>query len=224
MRFWASALLLLAMAGLWSSASRASDSSVPAITVITIGDSLLTGYGVSAASSFPALLEQRIRDAGYDASVVDAGLQYTSRSGAFFIDHPYSRKEGRVIDLFLPNTVAIVELGSNDCKAGLAIAETRENLAHILSRLSAIQVPVLLVGTAAFESCGADYAIAFQQTFSQLAVQHGVPLYPEFMTGVLGRPELLQEDQEHPNEAGELVVVDKLLPVVVQLFESLRRE
>lgn len=191
------------------------------ITVIGIGDSLLSGYGVTSLSGFPALLERRLIESGYDANVFDAGLQYSSKSGAYFIAHPYSRKEGREADLSAPNSVAIVELGSNDCVDGLTLEETRANLDRILSTFSAAQIPMLIVGTEAFESCGADYGIAFRALFPQLAAKFDALLYPDFKAGLYGRPELLQADLDHPNEAGEAVVVENMLPVVEQLIARL---
>lgn len=213
-----SALLCLATAALWPAAVSAAGNSGP-VTVVTIGDSLITGHGLPTSSRFPTLLEQRLKDAGYDATVIDTGFQYTSQSVVDWLEHPVTMK-GQV-DMSSPSTVAIVEIGSNDCPAGLALNETRTNLDQILRKLSAAKIPVLVVGAGAFESCGADYAVAFELVLSDLAKSYGALLYPEFGTGVLDHPELLQDDQNHPNEAGEVVVVNNMLSVVEQLIARL---
>jgi len=42
--------------------------------VVAFGDSLTAGYGLSSDESYPALLEQRLRQDGYDYEVVNAGV------------------------------------------------------------------------------------------------------------------------------------------------------
>jgi acyl-CoA thioesterase-1 len=157
------------------------------------------------------VLEQRLNEAGYHAAVIDTGFHYTSRAGLDGLE------QGRV-DLSAPDTVAIVELGSNDCPDGLALGETRANLGQILAKLTEAKIPVLLVGTAAFAFCGADYVAAFEQMFVDLSEKYGTLFYPEFRAGALGHPELLQDDGDHPNEAGEVVVVNRMLPLVEELI------
>lgn len=214
-----SGFLYITMAAFWPAAVCAAGNSNP-VTVITIGDSLLTGHGLPTSSRFPALLERRLKDLGYDATIVDPGFLYTSKAALDWLEHPFTT-EGTV-DLSAPNTVAIVEIGSNDCPDSLPLDETRANLDQILRRLSAAKIPVLVVGAGAFEFCGADYVVALQQVFSDVATTYGELLYPDFTTGVLGHPELLQKDQNHPNEAGEVVVLNNMLPMVMQLISRLQ--
>lgn len=215
----ASAFWCLAMAAFWPAAVSAAGGLSP-ITVITMGDSLLTGHGLPTESRFPALLEQRLRQAGHDATVVNPGFQYTSKVGVDWLEHPVTANGP--VDLSSPNTFAILERGSNDCPEGLALEETRANLDKILRKFSAADIPVLLVGTAAFDFCGAGYVVAFEQVFSDLAGLHGALLYPDFSAGVFGHPDLLQDDQNHPNEAGEMVVLNNMLPLVEQLIARVK--
>jgi len=215
----ASAFWCLVLAAFWPTAVSAADGLSP-ITVVIMGDSLLTGHGLPTKSRFPALLELRLRQAGYDVTVVNPGFQYTSKVGVDWLEHPVTA-DGSV-DLSSPNTFAIVELGSNDCPDGLALEQTRANLDKILRNLSAADVPVLLVGAAAFDFCGAGYVVAFEQVFSDLAGLHGALLYPDFSAGVFGHPDLLQDDKNHPNEVGEIVVLNNMLPLVEQLIARVK--
>ena len=116
-------------------------------------------------------------------------------------------------------------MGQNDC-ARIRLDETRANIDHILTILAEKRVPVLVVGTAAYDYCsstlsaghGADYAGPFSRMFSELAAKHGDLLYPDFKEGVTGHPELLQADRDHPNAAGDAIIVINMLPVVQALL------
>ena len=95
-------------------------------------------------------------------------------------------------------------------------AETRRNLDAILSRTKNGGTPVLLTGMQAPPNLGREYADAFNEIFPQLAKQHKVPLYPFFLEGVAARPDLNLSDGLHPNEKGVKVIVDRILPYVLQ--------
>ena len=99
---------------------------------------------------------------------------------------------------------------------------TRANLDQLLSILADKRVPVLVVGTAAYGYCGADYAEPFSKMFSELATKHGDLLYADFKEGVTGHPELLQADNDHPNAAGEAIIVRNMLPVVKALLAQVQ--
>ena len=211
--------LLLVVAAFGPSAALAAGDP-PQVTVVDIGDSLIIGYGVSVGSQFPTLLEQKLKDAGYAATVKAQGYLETSKTGVLWLSWT-SGKEA----LAGPNTVAILELGSNDClqlPKRMPLAVTQANLDQILAQLTAKQIPVLVVGTAAYAGCGADYAAQFAQIFVDLAAKYGALLYPEFKTGVLDHTDLLQSDLDHPNAVGEAVVVTNMLPVVEQLIARVR--
>ena len=58
----------------------------------------------------------------------------------------------------------------------------------------------------------------YSKIFPELAAQHGELLYTEFKEGVTGHPELLQMDHDHPDAAGEAIVVKNMLPMVEALL------
>ena len=58
--------------------------------------------------------------------------------------------------------------------------------------------------------------------FSDLATKHGDLLYADFKEDVTGHPELLQADNDHPNAAGEAIVVRNMLPVVEALLAQVQ--
>src|SRR5690606_25217007 len=108
----------------------------------------------------------------------------------------------------------IVELGANDALRGIDPAETRAALDRLLGRLNERGLPVLLAGMLAPPNLGPDYAAAFNPIYPELAARHDATLYPFFLDGVTGNPDLLLDDVMHPNAAGIEAIVARILPTV----------
>jgi acyl-CoA thioesterase-1 len=173
--------------------------------IAVLGDSLASSYGLELADGFPARLEQRLAAAGYDCAVLDAGVAGDTSAG------------GRArLDWLLADqpTHVIVELGGNDALRALPPEEMERNLDAIIARLKAEGIEVLLAGMLAPPNLGQAYGGAFAAVFPRLAAKHEVPLYPFFLDGIAGDPELNQPDGIHPSAAGIERIVDRILPAI----------
>jgi acyl-CoA thioesterase-1 len=82
---------------------------------------------------------------------------------------------------------------------------------------------VLVVGTEAESVCGPDYIATYPKTFPELANKYAALLYPSFMDGVTGFPDLLQPDG-NPNSKGEAIIVERILPMVAALIARVESE
>ena len=173
--------------------------------IAVLGDSLASSYGLALAEGFPARLEQRLAAAGYDCEVLDAGVAGDTSAGG------RARLEWLLADE--PSHV-IVELGGNDALRALPPEEMERNLDAILTRLAAEGIPVLLAGMLAPPNLGRDYGAEFAAVFPRLAEKHAVPLYPFFLEGVAGDPDLNQRDGIHPSAAGIERILDGIFPTV----------
>jgi acyl-CoA thioesterase-1 len=187
-------------------------------TIVTLGDSYINSYGVATAESFAARLRSELEAAGHAVTIVEVGYTATSARGLTWLAQS---KDGLDLQANPASHAVIVELGQNDC-ARIHLDQTRANLDQILTMLGQKSIPVLLVGTAAYTRCGVDYAAPFSKMFSELATKHGDLLYADFKEGVTGHPELLQGDQDHPNAAGDAIIVKNMLPVIEALLERVR--
>ena len=58
------------------------------------------------------------------------------------------------------------------------------------------------------------------EVFQSLAERHEIPLYPFFLDGVAGEPSLNQPDQLHPLPEGVAVIVERILPLVIDWLGS----
>lgn len=181
------------------------------IRLMAYGDSLTHGYGLPAGETFPEQLEQALREAGLDVTVINAGNSGETSAGG------RARLDWALADA--PDAV-ILELGANDGLRGLDPAATYDNLDAMLTRLTAEGLPVLLAGMLAPPNLGREYGAEFDALYSRLAEKHDVPIYPFFLEGVALVPELNQADGIHPNAAGVAIIVERIAPHVIRLLES----
>jgi acyl-CoA thioesterase-1 len=175
------------------------DASAP--VVLFLGTSLTAGYGLPSDEAYPALIQERIDDAGLDFRAVNAGVSGDTSAGGL-----------RRIDwlLRLPVAVLVVELGANDMLRGLSADALRGNLRGILEQTRAAHpgTRFVLAGMRAAPNLGLGYARRFEAVFVELAQEYDAVLIPFLLEGVAGRPSLNQADGIHPTAEGQHKLAD----------------
>ncbi|GHD55441.1 arylesterase [Thalassobaculum fulvum] len=183
------------------------------ITILGFGDSLMAGYGLGRASSFPAQLQAALTQRGHAVRLVNAGVSGDTSAGG----------KARLAWSLAENPDAvIIELGANDGLRGLAVEELRSNLDAMLGELDRRGIPTLLAGMRAPPNMGRDYGRAFRQVYADLARKYDVEFYPFFLDGVAANASLNQGDGIHPTAEGVGVIVEGILPTVEALIERVR--
>jgi acyl-CoA thioesterase I len=181
--------------------------------IVALGDSLTAGLGLPAAAAYPSLLEQRLKDAGMDFEVANAGVSGdTSAGGLERLDWAL---QGDV-------RVLILALGANDGLRGLPVEQLRHNLAQIIERAQARHIDVILAGMEAPPNYGRDYIVAFHKVYPELAAQYHVAFVPFLLQGVAGSESLNQRDGIHPTAAGARLVADNVWSVLKPIVEAQR--
>jgi acyl-CoA thioesterase-1 len=187
----------------------------PPIKIVALGDSLTAGYGLPDSDGFVPRLQAALTAKGIAATIQNAGVSGdTAADGLARLD--WSVAEG--------TDAVILELGANDMLRGFKPDVTRDALDTILHRLTERHIAVLLCGMRAAPNLGADYAAAFERIYPDLAAKYSVALYPFFLDGVAGDLKLLQHDGMHPNPDGVDVVVQRILPHIVDLIGHIRMQ
>jgi len=178
---------------------------------VAFGDSLTAGLGLTAPETYPALLQQRLKQDGYDYEVVNAGVSGDTSAGGV-----------RRIDWTLEGDVrfVILELGANDFLRGQPIAETKKNLAQIIDRVKAKNAKVLLAGMLAPSNAGLEYEDQIRKMFTELAREKDVILIPFFLEDVAGVESLNQRDGIHPNAAGSKIVAETVYRYLKPMLED----
>lgn len=197
------ALLLVLLAGAVSAKERP--------RIVALGDSLTAGYGLAPEEAFPAQLEARLKTLGIDAEVVNAGVSGDTTAGGI------ARLDWALADG--PDYV-LVSLGANDALRGLDPAVTKANLEKIIAGIEARGAKPVLLGMVALGNWGREYETQFNAIYPSLAAEHGVPLYPFFLDGVVQDPALNQPDGLHPNAQGVARIVDKVAPFLAEVLKA----
>ena len=179
--------------------------------IVAFGDSLTAGLGLTAAESYPALLQKKLEADGFKYEVVNAGVSGDTTAGGL-----------RRIDWALEGDVRflILELGANDLLRGQPVSEMKKNLGRIIERAKERKVVVLLTGMYAPTNAGAEYQREVQQAFQSLAREHEVVLIPFFLDRVAGVESLNQPDGIHPNAEGTKIVAETIYQALRPLLEK----
>jgi acyl-CoA thioesterase-1 len=181
------------------------------IRILALGDSLTAGYGLSHEDGFVTQMQAALDAHHAGVVLLDGGVSGdTSRDALERLDWVLGGPADR------PDA-ALVELGGNDGLRGLDPATMGRQIGAILDRLAALHIPVLLSGMFAPPNMGAQYATHFRAAFAPLAARPGLLWDPFFLDGVAGRPALQQADRIHPNAQGVRVIVNRLLPRLLEL-------
>jgi acyl-CoA thioesterase I len=182
------------------------------LKIIAFGDSLTAGLGLSADAAFPAVLEKALRADGYNVSIVNAGVSGETASGGL------ARLEWSIGD---GADGVILELGANDMLRGIDPDLTEAALGAILAKLKADGIKVLIAGMKATPSLGPEYKARFDAIYPALAHKYAAPLYPYFLEGVSGHPDLQLSDRAHPNPLGVAHMVQGIIPMVRAWLDQL---
>jgi acyl-CoA thioesterase-1 len=184
------------------------------IRLLMLGDSITAGYGLARSEGPPARIEARLREAGRNVRVIDAGVSGDTSAGG------RARLAWALADR--PQAV-IVALGGNDALRGLTPAQMRANLTAILDGLAQRGIPALLAGMVAPPNLGRDYGQEFAAVFETLARERpGIVFYPFLLDGVAGEPALNQPDRIHPTAEGADIIARRMLPFIETLLDRVR--
>lgn len=181
------------------------------LNVVAFGDSLMAGYQLDRQDAFPNRLAEALNANGLEINMTNAAVSGDTTSGGL------ARLDWSVPD---GTDVVILELGANDALRGLPVETTRENLDNMMTRLRERNITIFLMGMLAPPNMGTAYEEAFNSIYPELADKFEVELYPFFLDGVAGIPELNLSDGIHPNPKGIAVMVENILPTAQAFFKA----
>lgn len=182
-------------------------------TLLFFGDSLTAGYGLEnpASQAFPALIQDRIDDAGLPWRVVNAGLSGETTAAGL-----------RRVDWILrqPVDIFVLALGANDGLRGIDPAVSRHNLQQIVDRVREKNpdVKIVLAGMQMPAGMGPDFSREFKRLFSEVAEKNDATLIPFLLEGVGGRVDLNQPDRIHPTAKGHEIIAENVWSVLRPLL------
>jgi len=186
--------------------------------IIAFGDSLYAGYGLGPKEGLAPILQQRLRSAGYNVSVRNAGVSGDTSAGGLRRLNFLLNSDGVSPRIFM------LGLGGNDMLRGIRPAETRGNLDKMLAELKQRDIDVIITGMLAAPNLGPDYTREFNAIYPQLANKYGATLYPFILDGVVADKKLMLADNIHPSAQGVIKMTDGLLPLIEKRLDALGSE
>lgn len=183
--------------------------------IVVFGDSITAGYGLDQEEAFPARIQKKIDELGWNADVVNAGVSgETSAGGLRRADWVLQRE----VDIF------VLGLGGNDGLRGIDPNVTKENLQKIMDKVwdKYPDARIILAGMEAPPNMGDDYTMRFRQIFVELADVNDVIFMPFILEDVGGIPELNQSDGIHPTAEGHEIIADNLWELLKPVLEEIR--
>ena len=184
-------------------------------TIVAVGDSLTEGLGVEEELAYPAVLEQKLRARGYAYQVVNAGISGETSSGTL----------ARIKWILTLNPdIVILVVGANDGFRGIDPDLIRTNIHKIVKELKDNNVIVVLGAMQIVQNLGKDYTTAFAKIYPEIARTENIIFTPFFLNGVAANRKLNQADGIHPTAEGYQVIVDNIMPFVVEAIEAHRNK
>jgi acyl-CoA thioesterase-1 len=167
-------------------------------TIVVVGDSLSSGYGIGAGQSWVAMLEDRLQSEGYGYQVVNASIAGDTSAGGL-------ARLPRLLATHHPSLV-VIELGGNDGLRGAPVATLRDNLTKMIELSQQSGAEVLLAGMQIPPNYGTTYTDALAKVYPELAERFDTALVDFLLADVALHRELMQPDGIHPNAAGQKIV------------------
>lgn len=179
--------------------------------LVCFGDSLTAGHGVAPDEAYPAYLQQRLDQAGYNYRVVNLGVSGdTTKDGLNRLDSVLAQHA----------QVVVVEFGGNDGLRGLPTSQAERNLETMVSRIKASGAKVALAGITLPPQYGGEYIRSFNAMFPTVANKYHVPLLPFVLQDAYGVPGDIQEDGVHATAQGNKQVALNVEKLVTPLLKK----
>lgn len=181
-------------------------------TIVVVGDSLSSGYGIAAEQSWVAMLAETLQSEGYGYHVVNASIAGDTTAGGL-------ARLPRLLEQHEPGLV-IIELGGNDGLRGQPVANLRDNLAKMIELSRASGAEVVLAGIQIPPNYGQTYTRALAAVYPELAAELGATLVEFLLADVALNGELMQADGIHPNAAGHEIVFANVWSVLEPMLAT----
>ena len=175
--------------------------------ILLFGDSLMSGYGLKENQTLSIILENDLKEAGYNIRVINGSVSGdTSADGLDRIEEYISDSD---IDL------VVLGLGANDMLRRINPNQTENNLRKIIEIIKAKNKKIILAGMKASPTNGLAYKKKFDDIFPKLAKVYDLNLIPFLLKKVALNPKLNQSDGIHPNFEGAKVISETIKEILI---------
>lgn len=181
-------------------------------TILVLGDSLSAAYGMDRDQGWVALLDQRMRQEGYDWRAANASTSGdTTRNGLSRLPRALEQHEPAIV---------VIALGGNDGLRGVSPGEIENNLQRMVDTARESSARVLIAGVRIPPNYGRAYTDRFANTFANVATENDLPLVPRILDGVAEDSSLMQDDGIHPGVEAQERILDNIWSELRPMLEE----
>lgn len=179
-------------------------------TVLIVGDSLSSGYGLAPGTGWVERLDARLRQKKPEWRVVNASVSGdTTQNGLQRLQPALKRHRPQLV---------LLELGGNDALRGTPPPAIRQNLVTLVREAKAAGARVALLEAPVLPNYGKPYADAVAGLYRVVSRQEKIVRVPCFVCGVGVDAGLMQADGIHPNEKAQARLLDAVWPHIEPLL------
>jgi acyl-CoA thioesterase-1 len=176
-------------------------------TIVVLGDSLSSEYGIRRNSGWVQLLRERLaQHSPTPPTIINASISGdTTSSGLTRLPALLAKQKPDIV---------IIELGGNDALRGLSLDMTRQNLLEMIEFSQSSGATVVLAGMQIPANYGPAYTKQFRDLFPALAAQTGAQLIPFLLAGLETDRDLFIADGIHPAEHAQPLLLENVWSVL----------
>ncbi len=172
----------------------------------------MSGYGLEKKFHLSTILENNLKEKGFDVNVINASVSGDTTSGG--LNRLKWLLEKRDID------IVILCLGANDMLRGIKPSLIKQNLNKIIEILQEKKITILLAGMLSQEALGNEYKNKFDRIYPELANKFQISFLPFLLDGVALNAELNLNDGKHPNQEGIKIISKNLEKKIFNLLKN----
>ena len=180
--------------------------------VILFGDSLMAGYGLPKEHHLSLVLENNLKQDGFNIQVINGSVSGSTSSGGL------NRAEWSLSDPGID--LIILGMGANDMLRGIQPDETKKNLEQIIEIAKNKELEIILAGMIAPSTHGIKYKKDFDTIYPKLSKKHNLLLIPFLLEGVALNPSLNLQDGIHPNKQGTIKISENIKKSIIAILDK----
>ena len=176
--------------------------------IFVLGDSLSAGYKLAIEDSYPAQLEEKLKQLWYKLKVING---WESGDTSAWL----KTRIDRVTAQAKSGDIALIVIGGNDGLQWLSTDLLKDNIRDIITSLQDRDMVTVIGWMQIPTNLGESYRTAFSSLYPSLAQETDSVLIPFILSGVAGMPELNLSDGIHPNATGQNIVAQTVLDTLL---------
>ncbi len=203
--------ILIILCFLFTASYGVAIASTNTITVMVLGDSLSTSYGMPSEAGWVNILEQRLQMHSPIYQVINTSISGETTLGG-------RNRIEQALQAHQPDIV-MVGLGGNDGLQGTSIKSIHENLEAIIKACLQNNAAVLLLGMQIPPNYGITYTQKFRDIYQQLAINYQLEQVPFLLAGFGENRDFFQSDGIHPNILAQEIIVENVWSVLYPMLQ-----